>query len=90
MFDTSGGPGWYAVRVMIEDLDAFGDPLSRVSLSFLLEVAPDSSTCRQPVIVAPKSTCKTIPVNELFQDTIIAEAATAELLYVYIMNRLFL
>ncbi|XP_072023627.1 uncharacterized protein [Amphiura filiformis] len=78
-FDTHGDAGNYAVRVVIEDLDENDNPKSKVSLSFLLEVSPDSSTCNRPRIVAPGKSCTTIPVNEHYEMTIIAEAATAEL-----------
>ncbi|XP_072040586.1 uncharacterized protein [Amphiura filiformis] len=89
-FDTSGGAGHYAVRLMIEDLlvDQNGEvvqpiePLSKVSLSFLLQVAPDDSTCKGPRIITPSpGSCKTITVGELYRDTVVAEAAT-DLLYI--------
>ncbi|XP_072023626.1 uncharacterized protein [Amphiura filiformis] len=78
-FDTHGPAGNYAVRVVIEDLDENDQPKSRVSLSFLLNVSPNSKTCDKPRIVAPGKSCTTIPVNEQYEMTIVAEAATAEL-----------
>ncbi|XP_072051945.1 uncharacterized protein [Amphiura filiformis] len=72
-FNTHGPPGNYAVRVVIEDLDDDDNPKSKVSLSILLEVSPDSSTCNRLAIVAPVKSCTTIPVNERYKMTIIAE-----------------
>ncbi|XP_072040587.1 integrin beta-like protein A [Amphiura filiformis] len=78
-FDTSGGPGYYAVRVMIEDLDQNGDPMSFISMSFLLYVHPDSTTCEVPTIKQPLDGCKTIPVGEPYEQIVVVESASAEL-----------
>ena len=79
LFDTSGDAGWYGVSLMIEDLDANDNPLSRISLSFLLNVSLDDSTCKSPRILEPTWKCRTIPVNQRHELTITAEAATADL-----------
>ncbi|XP_072024321.1 uncharacterized protein [Amphiura filiformis] len=79
LFDTSGPVGYYAVRVMIEDLDQYGDPLSKVSLSFLLNVSSDSTTCEVPKIIEPVKSCRTVQVNQHLHIDVVAQAATARL-----------
>ena len=61
---------------MIEDLDANGDPLSKISLSFLLFVHPDSSTCDIPSIMQPLQSCKTLPAGQWYEEPVIVEAAS--------------
>ncbi|XP_072024328.1 uncharacterized protein [Amphiura filiformis] len=73
LFNATGQAGLYAVRVIIEDLDQYGDPLSKISQSFLLEVSTDFSTCKAPIILLPEKGCKTVAVNQPFQITIVAE-----------------
>ncbi|XP_072023636.1 uncharacterized protein [Amphiura filiformis] len=74
VFDTSGPPGDYAVRVMIEDLDENGNPRSKISLSFLLRISPDTTTCDIPVIMEPKYDCNSIPVDKRFEMKVVAKA----------------
>ncbi|XP_072023638.1 uncharacterized protein [Amphiura filiformis] len=75
VFDTSGPPGDYAVRVMIEDLDENGNPRSKISLSFLLRISPDTTTCDRPAIIEPKYDCQSIPVGKRFEMKVEAYAA---------------
>ncbi|XP_072015969.1 uncharacterized protein [Amphiura filiformis] len=75
-FDTSGEAGYYAVTVIIEDFidESSEDPLSSVSLLFLLRVDP-SNSCTKPITISPPhGTCKTIPANEPFNMDVIVEA----------------
>ncbi|XP_072023909.1 uncharacterized protein [Amphiura filiformis] len=73
-FDTSGPPGDYAVRVIIEDLDVNNDTLSKISLSFLLSISPDITKCGIPTIIEPERHGMTIPVGKRYEITIVAEA----------------
>ncbi|XP_072023640.1 uncharacterized protein [Amphiura filiformis] len=61
---------------MIEDLDQNGNPRSKISLSFLLRISPDTTTCNIPEIKEPKFDCKSIPINKRFEMKVVAEAAT--------------
>ncbi|XP_072024319.1 uncharacterized protein [Amphiura filiformis] len=61
---------------MIEDFDRFGDPLSRISLSFLLNVSSDNSKCEAPKIISPEKGCKAIVTNQPFELNVLAKAAS--------------
>ncbi|XP_072051938.1 uncharacterized protein [Amphiura filiformis] len=78
VFDTNGPPGDYAVRVIIEDLDDNNEPLSKISLSFLLRISPDITKCETPSIKEPERHCKTIPVGKLYETKIVADAANKD------------
>ncbi len=66
----------YAVRLMVEDLDENRKPRSKVSLSFLYYVSPDTSTCEQPIFVEPSTgICDTIKVGDTYTNTIKAQSA---------------
>ncbi len=72
-FDATGPTGLYAVRVIIEDLDDNEEPLSKISLSFLLEVSADYKTCDAPRITAVGKSCTNILVDEAYQVNVVAE-----------------
>ena len=73
-FNTHDASGNYAIRLMIEDLDDQRQPLSKVSLSFLLYVDPDNSDCAGPKILTP-NVCKTIVVDQSFTMDVVAETS---------------
>ena len=53
-FDTHDiDPGYHAVSVIVEDY-VLGQPLSKVSLLFLMEVGEESATCIKPNIIKPR------------------------------------
>ncbi|XP_072024315.1 uncharacterized protein [Amphiura filiformis] len=62
---------------MIEDFDQNDDPLSRVSLSFLLDVSTEVPICEKPRILSPEGMgCTAIPVGQPYQLNVVVEAVS--------------
>ncbi|XP_072036773.1 uncharacterized protein [Amphiura filiformis] len=79
-FDTTDvGVGYHAVNVIIEDFARpyinrrKSNPLSKVSLLFLLHVVEQTEVCLKPIIIDPP-TCITVRPGEHFEMIVRAEA----------------
>ncbi|XP_033104162.1 uncharacterized protein LOC117106809 isoform X2 [Anneissia japonica] len=71
-FNATGNPGWYAVFVIIEDFKTSTsiEPISKISLQFLINVFPLNDICRKPTIIAPVGSCEILRPNQFWQMSI--------------------
>ncbi len=68
-----------AVQLMIEDLNENGDPKSRVSLSFLVLVSPETSGDQPKIIKPSPGVCETVYVEQTYKDKIVAKSSKQDI-----------